>query len=134
MMPTWDNPRDALHKEIADLREQVGDRDQRIAELVSMLSVPDIELHRCWRLSPSEEQILRLLLSGGLKTRTGIMFFLYNEHEPLDRVLDIFIFRLRQKLATHGIEIETVWGQGFRMSDTDIVRVKQLCKAQEQAA
>ena len=134
MMPTWDNPRDSLHREIAELREMVGDRDQRIAELVDMLIVPDIDLYRCWRFTPCEDRALRLLLKGGLKTRDLLMNFMYDDKQPMPKVLDIFIMRLRQKLAPQQIKIDTIYGQGFRISDKDIARVKQLCKAQEKAA
>jgi DNA-binding response OmpR family regulator len=112
----------------------VGDRDQRIAELVDMLTVPDVDLHRVWRFTPCEDRALRLLLKGGLKTRELLMNFMYDDKQPTPHVLDIFIMSLRQKLAPQEIVIDTIYGRGFRISDKDIARVKHLCKAQEQAA
>jgi Transcriptional regulatory protein, C terminal len=40
--------------------------------------------------------------------------------------VDVVICRLRKKLGPHGIEIVTVWGQGFRLVDGARDRIRKI--------
>ena len=137
MTPDWTNQRDALHHEIAELRGQVDDGKARIAEL-ELLLFGNRECYTRWHLTATEAKVLGLLMHGGLKTRDAFLVMMYGDGhvEPAtaSRILDLYIFRLRHKLVDDDITIETVWGQGFRMSDKMISRTKQLGSIQELAA
>lgn len=130
MLPQWTSQRDSLHKEIAHLRQELDEKDCKIRYLEELMLQPDVELRNHWHLTETEDKILRILLSGGIKSRTTFMTLVYDFREPGDRVLDVFIAHLRQKLAPDGIEIRTIWGRGYRIDDVDIARIKQLCVEQ----
>jgi DNA-binding response OmpR family regulator len=127
MTPQWTSNRDALHQEIAKLRQQVEERDCEIGYLKDLMSVSDVDFSLRWHLTPKEEQVLNVLMAGGIKTREHICHVIYQRGEPHERSLDIFIMRLRQKLGVDGIDIITAWGRGFCLSGEHIAKIRELC-------
>jgi two-component system cell cycle response regulator CtrA len=72
-------------------------------------------------LTPKEYQMLELLSLRKGTTLTKEMFLnqLYGGmDEPEVKIIDVFICKLRKKLAAHGDHhIETVWGRGYALRD-----------------
>jgi two-component system cell cycle response regulator CtrA len=76
------------------------------------------------RLSDSLYSVLELLAihHGRLVTRDMLAERLYGQVDgPSPKVIDIFICKLRQRLARLGADnlIHTVWGRGYVMRDQD---------------
>jgi two-component system, cell cycle response regulator CtrA len=74
------------------------------------------------RLTQKEYQVLELLWvhKGETLTKQMILNHLYGgTYEPGQKVIDVFICRIRKKLrATIGDDyIETVWGRGYMLPD-----------------
>jgi two-component system cell cycle response regulator CtrA len=75
-------------------------------------------------LTRKEYQILELLLlrKGITQTKETFLDYLYNgEDGPEAKIIDVFICKLRKKLAEvcEGEQyIETVWGRGYTVRDT----------------
>ena len=74
------------------------------------------------RLTQREYQVLELLWvhKGQTLTKQMILNHLYGgTYEPGQKVIDVFICRIRKKLrATIGDDyIETVWGRGYMLPD-----------------
>ena len=86
------------------------------------VSVDDHSVH----LTGKEYGILELLTLRKSTTLTKEMFLnqLYGGmHEPEIKIIDVFVCKLRKKLAavTGGNHyIETVWGRGYRLRDPDL--------------
>src|SRR5580704_5611960 len=86
------------------------------------VSVDDHPVH----LTGKEYGILELLSLRKSTTLTKEMFLnhLYaGMHEPELKIIDVFVCKLRKKLAqaTGGNHyIETVWGRGYRLRDPDL--------------
>jgi two-component system cell cycle response regulator CtrA len=86
------------------------------------VSVDDHSVH----LTGKEYGILELLSLRKSTTLTKEMFLnhLYGGmHEPEIKIIDVFVCKLRKKLAqaTGGNHyIETVWGRGYRLRDPDL--------------
>src|SRR6516162_2812630 len=84
------------------------------------------------KLTQREYAILELLSSrkGTIVTREMFLNRLYaDRHEPEAKIIDIFVFKLRQKLtqATDGSHyIETVWGRGYVLRDPELRRPSVL--------
>ena len=84
------------------------------------------------KLTQKEYAILELLSSrkGTIVTREMFLNRLYaDRHEPEAKIIDIFVFKLRQKLtqATGGSHyIETVWGRGYVLRDPELRRPSVL--------
>jgi two-component system, cell cycle response regulator CtrA len=72
-------------------------------------------------LTPKEYQVLELLALRKGTTLTKEMFLnhLYGGlDEPELKIIDVFICKLRKKLAGHGQHhVETVWGRGYALRD-----------------
>ena len=70
-----------------------------------------------WKLTETEERLLEVLLARIIATEDMIMTWLYSGGEyPEHKIIDVFICKMRKKLKRHGIEIETVWGRGYRLT------------------
>ena len=129
MTPSWTDPRDELHHEIANLRQQVADRDDIIRQLREIVTGPPIELRRHWKLTISEERVLVSLLGGRLMSRSQLMFMLYQDlpDAPDEKLVDVYMSKIRTKLRADGIEIETLYNRGWRMDKAMADRVRALC-------
>ena len=70
-----------------------------------------------WNLSPRETALLGVLVSRELATRDAMMCGLYGDEPdpPCERILRVFVYKLRRKLAPHGFTIVTRWGYGLMM-------------------
>ena len=99
-----------LQEENAILREQVARLRKALSPLRSVAF---------FKLSKSEERIFSILLRQGYVSRSSILDFLYlerDEDEPYEKILDVFVCRLRKKLGKYGISVQTVWGQGYALT------------------
>lgn len=96
----------------------------------------EIDFHSSWNLPPREARVLRLLLNAGPKglSKDDIMTGLYGEDAdtaPDIKVIDVFVCKLRSKLAFHGIGevIETLWGYGYAIPDEAKARLAEAANA-----
>jgi two-component system cell cycle response regulator CtrA len=76
------------------------------------------------RLGPKEYLLLEFLIlkRGAAVSKTACMTHLYGTDEyPEAKTIDVVLCRLRKRLAPQGMAdmIESVWGYGFRLKDTD---------------
>lgn len=73
---------------------------------------------RAWRLTPKEAELTRALLSRGRCTKEYLLEAIYGtgEDPPVIKIIDVFICKLRAKLARQNIRIETVWGVGYELT------------------
>lgn len=112
-MIDWKLRAEALEQENEMLRERIG-------EFEALLKVewqPPLEL----ALTPSEVQILRLLVAReDIVTRQQIMTFFYalrpDVEQPEEKIVDVYVCKVRAKLRPFGLNVETVWGRGYRLS------------------
>jgi DNA-binding response OmpR family regulator len=73
------------------------------------------------KLSPRERSLLQLLLRRRMQivSREEILADVFGyDFNPRTNLIDVQITRLRQKLASGGIMIEAIRGQGFRLKPT----------------
>ena len=70
-----------------------------------------------WHLTPTEERLLAALLSPlEYMSTEALMIAMYDaspDDEPDDKVIDVFVCKLRKKVKPYGIEIRTIFGRGF---------------------
>ncbi len=82
-----------------------------------------------WGLNLHETAVLNLLAVRSLVTKAQIWQALYGNDPdggPDIKLADIWIHRLRRKLATHGLSIVTRWGQGWHLDDAARAIVNRL--------
>jgi two-component system cell cycle response regulator CtrA len=76
-------------------------------------------------LTGYESRALGRLLKGGLVSKESLMTALYSDRpddEPQIKIVDVFICKMRRKLAGFGINIETRWGRGYELSPAALAR------------
>jgi DNA-binding response OmpR family regulator len=101
----------ALEAENEQLRE-------KIARLEETLGTR-IETPMVLRLTGQEAKMFGILLKRELVTKQQALDVLYGHLPPEDeaeaKIVDVFVCKMRKKLTPWQIEIETVWGRGYRM-------------------
>lgn len=111
-MPDWEArckvmeiENDALRDRVAQLEEMLG---------VTFDAPPFLQLTGC------EAQIFGLLLAREAITKRIAMDAVYGDRPDADqaeeKIIDVWVCKMRRKLEPWGIKIETNWGQGYYMS------------------
>lgn len=100
---------DRLERENDDLRARV--------KMLEDISGTNFEAPPQFLLTKNEAVIFGLLLKNKLVLRSSMMGALYplEQDEAEIKIVDVFVCKMRRKLAPHGITIETQWGQGYFM-------------------
>jgi DNA-binding response OmpR family regulator len=115
--------RDLLADEIEYLRGQLADRD--------------IVFPARWTMSPSQRTLLRGLMRRTTLSKDAAMALLYSGRggeEPHDKIIDVFICRLRAALKPDGITIKTQYGEGFYLAPEMKARIQTLCEQEAASA
>lgn len=102
---------EALQEELARAREQIA----RLEAALGMDLITPFE----WGLTGAEMRLFGGLMARTVLTKAAAMAVLYrdfgrDEAEP--KIVDVLVCKARKKLKPFGIAIETVWGQGYRLS------------------
>lgn len=69
-------------------------------------------------ITEKEYLIMELLATrmNRVCTKTDLMNHLYGGlDEPDDKIVDVFVCKVRKKLVRHGIVITTIWGRGYML-------------------
>lgn len=118
-----------------ELVRRIETLEETVRQLTVALRPP--QLWPIWmpRLTGREEAVLSLLVSRPAVTRDMFEIAVApNSVEP-HKLLDSFIFKLRTKLSTLGIEIESIRGVGYRLAPHSRDYLKAaVSEAQELAA
>jgi DNA-binding response OmpR family regulator len=85
-----------------------------------------------WRLTQKETRVLEVLLRLPMASKDQIMAGCYvpgADDEPMIKIVDVFICKMRRKLRPFAIEIRTLWGVGYTMD----AEAKAKCRAAGEA-
>lgn len=117
----------ALIEERDTLREQV----RQLEELLR----PTIILPSAWRLTRREADFLNVLRSAAPNVvhRERMLIALYGliDEAPEPKILDVYLCKVRRRLmeAQARVDIETVWGRGWRLSPESVARFDEAVTA-----
>ncbi len=121
-------------KEIATLRDRVDFLDEENRQLKAVIfgTDPNQPIVRVRfptiHLSESEEKILYCLSLFNFTPYETIWHFLYGnrseENQPENKIIDIFLCKIRKKIIPTGIKIEVVRGRGLCVNETDRAIIK----------
>jgi two-component system cell cycle response regulator CtrA len=116
---------EAVETENEILREKVA----QLEELLGLTFPAPLE----FGLTGSEAKAFGVLMNRDIATKDAIMAGLYadkpfgGEAEP--KIVDVFICKARRKLKPFSIKIETVWGQGYRLTPETKAIVRSMLEA-----
>lgn len=98
----------------------------RVAELEAMLGVT-FAAPPILGLTAHEAGLFGFLLRRDFVTKQAALSALYGGmDEPEIKIIDVFICKLRKKIAPFGIRVETQWGQGYWMDAASKARALQM--------
>lgn len=84
-----------------------------------------------------EAKVFGVLMKRDLATKETILAALYagrpNEVAEI-KIVDVLVCKMRKKLKPFEVEIETVWGQGYRLAPSGKDAVKQVMASEGVAA
>lgn len=115
-----------LEGEIERLKRVVANRDEtieRLTQQVTAMRAPAFLFPSEWDLSAVEAAILAGLISRKVASREYLLAesrmaaTVRSRELPTVKVVDVFISRMRRKLAPLGFEITTHWANGYSLSD-----------------
>jgi two-component system cell cycle response regulator CtrA len=106
---------EVLELEIDNLQDKCN---ALLAELGQTLEAP-----LCLGLTGQEAGTLGCLLMRPYAFKSTLMAAIYSnrltdDEMPEPKIIDVFVCNLRKKLATHGIKVETIWGEGYKIDDS----------------
>ncbi|MGU3666136.1 helix-turn-helix domain-containing protein [Methylobacterium sp. A49B] len=106
---------------------------ERVAFLEAIL-VDCARLPMEWGLTQQETRVFGALVNRELATKDTVMAALYSdragaEGEVEPKIVDVFVCKIRKKLKPFGVEIRTVWGQGYTLDPETRAAYRQASKA-----
>lgn len=105
---------------IDQLRDQISLLRERNRQLENMLAPDTVVAPLEWGLTASEQRVFAHLTTRDVCTKASLVTALYSTRvdvEPGPKIVDVFVCKMRKKLTPHGVQIETVWGQGYSLVD-----------------
>lgn len=117
-----------LHQEIAKLRVELDEAKATIRELTKSSD----DLQGVASLTRLEAVLVDALARRCRATKEQLYDAMYSlrheDEQPVLKVVDVFVCKVRKKLAPHGISIGTIWGVGFEMSRNDVAKLRALAE------
>lgn len=108
------------------LIDYVFNLESRLEEAGAVLKAqPLANLRSAFDLSNQEAKLLAALSDGRNHSKESILSALYYERPdeaPEIKIVDVFVCKLRKKLVGYPIVIETLWGSGYRVADTSVLK------------
>ena len=92
---------------------------------------------RRFDLSANQAKMLALLMRPGIFSKDMLMRAIWegrNYQPNQKKLIDVMIYKMREKLSPLGIEILTMWGQGYYLTPQTKERVREMMRAEGIAA
>lgn len=93
---------------------------ERIRQLEEALAPSSVFIPVEYRLTGREACVFAHLVSRDVATKESIMLALYSgrpDEEPEIKIVDVFVCKMRKKLSAYGVNIRTIWGQGYSLEN-----------------
>ncbi|QPC44500.1 winged helix-turn-helix domain-containing protein [Kaustia mangrovi] len=125
-----------VNETTAKLQDEVEILRERVRQLEEALYGPAGRMLECqYRLGLTvmQSRFLGALMSREVVGKEALLVALYGDRKqdwPGDKTLDAHAFKLRQRLAVHGIELRTVRGIGYALDDAAKDRIRRIVGAE----
>lgn len=99
------------------LRDEVDMLRERLRQLERVIGVP-ATVPKSLGLRPLEAKVLSHLIRVPEATKESMMLALYSDNAnnpPAPEVVAVVVCRLRKLLKPRGMDIETLWGRGYKL-------------------
>ena len=122
-----------LRRKLIAANERIENLEYEAAERSAAMALAQtVEHNQVWfiRLTPKEAMCMSLLCKAAPRvlTKRAMMQGLYSaEDEPAEKIVDVFVCKLRAKLAAIGLDVATEWGRGYRIAPADARSWERWC-------
>lgn len=113
---------------IRSMRERIDLLEEEVRQYREAIEVQR-PYPEAWRLTKYEGRMLKALAraKGGYVSTEQLLVTLYGlEPDVEPKIVDVWICKLRKKLAGTGIEIRTSWGVGFGLSPESVLALRRI--------
>lgn len=111
-----------LERENDELRERVMQLEEQLG---ASATFPPI-----FMLTAHEARIFGALMQRETCTKEQLMSALYSlrpdSDEVMIKIIDVYVCKARKKLAPFGIEITTIWGRGYMLTEAMKRRAREV--------
>ncbi len=116
-----------LESENDELRERVRQLEEELFATGSWFAPVE------FGLTSYENKMLAALMSRSECTKNMLMLALYGDKIDVaqDKIVDVFICKIRAKLKPFGILITTHWGHGYYLTPENKAKVDQWAQTKE---
>lgn len=115
------------------MRERIEELEELVRQLKEQL-VPPLTFPLQFKLTSSETNLLAFLYARAPhvipRERINAALWLDDGVAPYVKIIDVLVCKLRKKLAPFGVDVETSWGVGYRLSASARDRLEQLMNAE----
>jgi hypothetical protein len=131
-------PSDRYERLLADLRDRLEKVEQKILYLQQLLKAQSRNAYTGIKLTPNQETVVnRLLATNGICSKEQLYAALYlsrEGHKPDPKILRETIRVVRKQLRSHGVEINTVFGEGYTMPRESKAKLRKLVSPRASAS
>lgn len=116
---------------VSKLEDENGELRERVHQLEQMLGFT-FEAPIEFGFTAKESKIFGVLLKRDLATKQHIMDVLYSaspDREPEERIVDVFVCKMRAKLRRFDVDIKTSRGRGWFMTADSKTKARSLIDA-----
>lgn len=121
----------------AELRDRIDELEETVRQLRDELVPQDFSLWfpREWKMTTKEAAVLAFVMarSPEIAKRESILTNCFGgvaDDSPDIKIVDVYIHKVRTKMKPLGIDIETLWGNGYAMSKRDADFLRLICEAE----
>jgi two-component system cell cycle response regulator CtrA len=126
MQLNWEARAKMLEAENETLREQ----NRQLREEIGLAA----QAPPMFDLTTQEAVIFGVLMSNRAPRKSTFMAALYSDgaydDEAEEKIIDVFVCKIRKKLKPFGIEIKTNWGESYEIPEASKARARELMGAQ----
>lgn len=100
-------------------RDEIEELRERIRQLEELLC-PILLTPSCWKLNPGENRLFCALTTRDWVTKEalGRAAQLHDDTNG-DNLTGVLVCHIRRKTKRYGVQIETIWGLGYRLVDRE---------------
>lgn len=111
-----------------DLIQSLEDRVASLEAAMMGEATPPME----YGLTAHEGRLLGMLITREQCTKEQLLAGIYSaraDDPPEIKIVDVYVCKIRKKLKPFGIEIETLWGVGYRIAPASKARIAEALAA-----
>ena len=123
----------------AALRDRIDELEETVRQLRDELAPQEFWLWfpREWKLTTQQAKVLAFIMarSPGMAKRESLLLNCVSvpgaDNMPDIKIVDVVICAVRKKIAPLGVDIRTVWGNGYEISKRDADFLRLICEAEK---